>query len=289
MNDTRVNKDIWKFYNISSSKLFVIFVGFMFIPLCAVQAENKLRFLEVGAGISYFSSPHYLGSNQSENYVLPFPHIILKSDVFNVDRSSIEGRVTKSNFFKIDVSFSGRLKVDEGDNRARQGMPGLDYVLEAGPSFKFLMYQNQSKDFNLSFDVPLRGAIATDFSNAETIGWRVVPTINLHQTWRGEQFWELDSQLRYLYDSEKYHDYFYTVEAQYATASRAEYKAQQGGGGVELKVRLKTSYRKMVVGVFAIYTDVSSAVFVDSPLVVVDHDFSMGIFASWIFATKGER
>ncbi len=260
----------------------------MLFPVLSAQAD-KLRFWEVGAGISYFSSPHYLGSDQSENYILPYPHIILKSDVFNVDRSSIEGRVTKSNFFKIDVSFSGRLKVDEGDNLAREGMSGLDYVLEAGPAFKFLMYQNSSKKFNLSFDVPLRAAIATDFKGVEGVGWRVVPTINMHHSWGDDQYWEIDSQVRYLYNSEKYNDYFYTVGAQYETADRAEYKADQGPGGIELKVRLKTSYKKMVLGVFALYTDVSSAVFADSPLVVVEHNFTMGIFASWIFATKGER
>lgn len=273
-----------------SLKQNLLAIGLLFALSCTVQADNNINHWEIGAGVSYFSSPHYLGSDQSSNYILPYPHVILKSDVFNVDRSSIEGKITKSNFFKIDVSFSGRLKVDSDDNRAREGMPDLEYVLEAGPSFKFMLHENVSKNHRISFDLPVRAAIATDFQSAEGIGWKVVPTIHVSNFWRGSQLWELDTQFRYLYGSEKYHEYFYKVDAQYATADRAEYSnVEQGAGGLELKMRLKTSYKNMVFGVFVLYSDVSSAVFADSPLVVTDTNFSGGVFVSWIFAKKKSR
>ncbi|VAW61887.1 hypothetical protein MNBD_GAMMA08-2259 [hydrothermal vent metagenome] len=265
-----------------------IFFSLLFLSFTPAHADNKISQWEAGVGLAYFSSPHYLGSDQSANYILPYPHVMVKSERFSINRNSIEGHVAEANFFKLDLTFGGNLKVDSDDNRARAGMPDLDYVLEAGPSLKFLLHENAEKNSLISFDIPIRASIATDFSNVEAIGWRVIPTLHLLHAWPGKIRWELDGELRYLYGSKKYHDYFYTVDTQFVTADRPAYQSESGTGGVQVKLRLKTYYRKMTLGIFMLYSDVSSAVYADSPLVIDNTNFSLGIFASWTFAQGGE-
>jgi len=261
----------------------------MLLNLMTVEshASVKINYWEAGGGMTYFQALHYLGADQSKSYALPFPHIVIESDVFSVNRSAINGHLSKSDFFKLDLSFGGQLKVDSEDNRAREGMPDLDYVLEMGPSPEFLISGHFKGNSKLTFDIPIRASMATDFKSAESIGWRVVPTLHWFGKWPGVQGWEFDSQLRYLYGSKQYHDYFYTIEDQYVTTNRVAYQSEEGKGGLQLKLRLKTSYKGMIVGVFVVYTDVSNAVFNDSPLVIEDTNYTLGMYGSWTFDGSG--
>ena len=89
-------------------------------------AEQNTGYWELGAGVSYIQSPHYAGSNQSKNYVVPFPHVVIKTDYLSVDRNVLRGHVLSTDTFRFDISFSGSFKVESEDNELRQGMPDLD-------------------------------------------------------------------------------------------------------------------------------------------------------------------
>jgi MipA family protein len=246
-----------------------------------VSAEENTDFIELGIGLSYFQVPHYLGSNQSEKYIIPYPHIRFQSKYLSIDRAVVQAHLSESDIFQLDVSFNGALKVDSDDNLLRQGMPDLDYILEAGPSFNWLLYGSFAAKNKITFDFPVRSVVATDVSAIDAIGWRLEPTLHWFKEWTKDFHWEMDQQLRLLYASEDYHDYFYSVDTAFVNASRSFFDAKDGYGGWQYRLKLKARHNNRILGVFIIYSDISDAVYKDSPLVVEKSNITIGVFASW--------
>ncbi|MCW9012328.1 MAG: MipA/OmpV family protein [Gammaproteobacteria bacterium] len=277
----------WKFDNHNYSNLLVracLVHALVFYAPVLFAADNKSSFWELGLGVAAFQTPHYLGSDQSDNYVLPYPHARLESDLLSVDRNVIRGHMLAEQNFQLDISFAGALKVDSEDNRLRQAMPDLDYIVEAGPSFNWLLNGKFNSDYYLSFDVPVRSVWATDLEEVEQIGWRLTPTLHWYQQWQNSNQWELDSKLRLLYATASYHEYFYAVTDAYASTTRPRYEAASGYGGWQYSLNIKTRNNGMILGILMVFSDVSAASYKDSPLVVEDYNYSIGIYASWILA-----
>ncbi len=96
----------------------------------------------------------------------------------------------------------------------------------------------------------------------------------------------MDHQLRLLYATEGYHDYFYSVDTQYVTANRSAFDAKAGYGGWQYRIKLKAVHNDMTLGMFVIYSDISAAVYKESPLVAQKSNFTLGVFASWALFKK---
>lgn len=256
----------------------------MFFWACSVLAEKTSGYWELGAGISFVQSPHYAGSSQSKNYVVPFPHIVIETEYLSVDRNVMHGHVLSTDVFRFDISFSGAFKVDSDEDELRQGMPDLDYIIEAGPSLKWLLSGNFDGKRYVTFEVPVRGAIATDFDEAKSIGWHAIPTLHWHNEWHSNSVWKLDNRLRVFYESQEYNDYIYSVDFPYATAERPYYQAEKGYGGWEYMLGIRHEKGNRAMGFVLNYTNISQAVFNDSPLVAEDHNFTIGFYASWVLA-----
>ncbi len=249
-----------------------------------LSAEQETGYWELGAGISYLQSPHYTGSNQSKNYVVPFPHIVIETDYLSVDRNVVRGHVLSTDTFKFDISFSGSFKVESKDNELRQGMQDLDYIIEAGPALKWLVSGHFDSKRYVTIEIPVRGAVATDFDGAEQIGWRAIPTLHWHNEWHNDTAWILDNRLRFFYESQEYNDYIYSVDLPYVTVDRPYYKADQGYGGWEYMLGIRHEKGNRAMGFFMNYTNISQAVYNDSPLVVEDHNFTIGVYVSWVLS-----
>ena len=269
-------------------KLNTIFVLSLLVGNAVANASNSDLALEtsdnywqLGVGLSYTRLPHYLGSNESKNYLIPFPHIVVKTKYLSVDRSVIKGHLLSSDTFKFDISFGGSFKVDSSDNELRQGMPDLDYILETGPSLNWLISGRFDSKRNIAFELPVRAAIATDFSGVDFIGWRIVPTVHWKNKWGDKNYWQIDNKLRLLYATEKYHDYLYSVDDEFIVPGRAGYKAEKGYGGWQYKFDLKYKKDNLLYGFFATYSNIVQANYRDSSLVVENTDLTLGVFVSW--------
>ncbi|HEY9051180.1 MAG TPA: MipA/OmpV family protein, partial [Gammaproteobacteria bacterium] len=179
------------FKNMKYFAMKFLLVIFWMLTTTSLFAEQNTGYWELGAGVSYIQSPHYAGSNQSKNYVVPFPHVVIKTDYLSVDRNVLRGHVLSTDTFRFNVSFSGSFKVESEDNELRRGMPDLDYIIEAGPSLQWLLSGNFGGKRYVTIEVPVRGAIATDFDEAKSIGWHAIPTLHWHNEWHNDTAWKL--------------------------------------------------------------------------------------------------
>lgn len=251
-----------------------------FSPVSSVNASQWINYWELGAGLSYFQIPYYPGAEASKNYILPFPHILVESDYLSIERNVISGHLFSTDSFKVDISFAGALKAESNKIALREGMPDLNYVIEAGPAFKWLLQGAFDKDFALTFELPVHRVITTDLKQVDAIGWRYKPGLYVKKKYAD---WTLNADLSLLYATNDYHDYFYSVDDAYVTASRNAYSAASGFSGVEYTLKLQSHIKNVKTGFILIYTSLAQATFEDSPLVAERNSLTIGVYASWVF------
>ncbi|KAA3626998.1 MAG: MipA/OmpV family protein [Proteobacteria bacterium] len=253
------------------------------------QAEHLPRW-ELGAGIAGLHLPDYRGSNESRDYLAPFPYLVYRGERVRVSEEGIRGLLFESDKVALDLSLSASIPVDSEDNSARQGMPDLDPAFEIGPNLKVRFAENSELRSHWELNLPLRAVAATDFSHGTMIGWIFNPHLDYvrHFPMAGGRL-RLVVSWGPLWASEKYHDYYYEVDAAYATPQRPAFDARGGYSGNRLLITVgKRLNSSMVLGGFLRYDDLHGAAFEDSPLVKRNESLMGGIALTWIFARSAE-
>lgn len=242
---------------------------------------------ELGFGAAVISSPDYRGSDESRGYLLPLPYIIYHGDVLRINRSGVYGRLIESDRMRLDISFDAGVPVDSTRNRAREGMPDLDTVLEFGPSLEFCIWNRCGSDQVLELRLPLRALFSTDFKRLDSHGGLFNPhlTLDFKNVFKGPTGgWSFSVSAGPLYATERYHDYYYQVDPTYATPQRPAYDARAGYSGWRNVWTLSRRYRQFWFGAFARYDELHGAAFEDSPLVRKRHSFMSGLAVAWVLA-----
>jgi MipA family protein len=255
----------------------------------AARAEPRPQW-EFGLGATGFSFPDYRGSDERRNFVLPFPYVIYRGDILRVDRQGVRGVFFESDRVQIDFSASGTPPVDSDKNRAREGMPDLDPTLEIGPRLNFTLLRDSGRDRALSFRLPVRAVIASDFSYLQGTGMVAYP--NLTYDARPRFFdgrWRLGLQTGLLYATRRYHRYFYQVDPEFVTPERPAYSVTGGYSGASVAASLTRRYRRIWVGGYARYEWLKGAAFEASPLVRRDQAWSAGIAFAYVFAESSNK
>jgi MipA family protein len=259
--------------------------GFLaaFCASAAFAAEPPLW--EAGAGIGVLSFPHYRGSNERRTWVVPVPYLVHRGDFLRADERRVRGLFFESEKADLDVSMNGTVPVQSSHDRARQGMPDLYPTLEIGPSLN--LFLSRSPKSKLELRLPLRAAIASDFSHARYAGLLFQPTLNLDI---GEVLghWNAGLQGGPLFTQQRYNRYFYAVDPIFATADRPAYEPGGGYAGTQFIAALSRRYPRFWIGGFAKWDSLNGAVFNDSPLVKARSNFTAGFAVSWILGTSAE-
>ncbi|WP_159269554.1 MipA/OmpV family protein [Zhongshania aliphaticivorans] len=226
--------------------------------------QERLPKWELGAGLATIHLPDYPGADQSQSYTLPFPYIIYRGARIKAGRDGLRGLLFQGSRWDLDISAGGSLPVNSEDNRAREGMDDLDISLELGPSLrlKFL----DKPDHKIQFRLNLRALLAADdFPAMDYEGWLFNPELRWRKHY-GERYLA-GSTLQLRYGNSSYHDYFYGVAPQFATATRSAYQAERGYNSVGIRgfiaAKLDRNWR---VTASLGYYDLHDAVFNDSPL-----------------------
>ena len=246
----------------------------------AIHADEtpSSRKWEFGIGIGGLSIPHYRGSDQREEYVSPVPYVKFNGDRLKVDREGGRYYFYSDEDFKIDLSAAFAFPVDSNENRARQGMPDLDAILEVGPRFQWALYDSPDKRLRLRFGAPIRAAI--NLSDAGNEGWFFAPYFQV----RYYSNMETALSIGPMWASEKFHDYYYQVDSTYATADRPAYDAKAGYSGFRITLTNSQRISKHYLwGGFLRYDSLSGAEFENSPLVRQKDAFFAGFAISYIF------
>jgi outer membrane scaffolding protein for murein synthesis (MipA/OmpV family) len=245
------------------------------------EAERPLW--EVGLGVGGVTFPQYRGSDQRSNYALPTPYLIYRGDVFRADRGGVRGKLFDSERVELNVSLGLSLPVNSSDNDARRGMPDLKTSVEIGPSLDLNLWHSRTDRTRLDLRLPVRLAVTIE-SSPRAIGWIFSPHLNLDvANVGGLTGWNLGLMAGPLFATGRYHEYFYSIDEQFATAARPAYQASGGYSGSMALASLSKRFRHVWVGAFVRYDRLDGAVFENSPLVRRKDGIAGGLAVTWVF------
>lgn len=270
------------------SSIRVILAGFLgFHATGAIALEKPLW--EAGAGMFGMRLPDYRGSNEYRNYLLPFPYFVYRGEILKVDRRGATGILYRDERTEFDLTLNAANPVNSSKNIARAGMPNLDPSLEIGPRLKYTLAADRSKAYELSLQLPVRGAITVS-SRPNAIGIVTNPLINLDlgNVIPGSG-WSLGLQGGPLFADRSYHKYYYEVDPRYARSDRPEYRARAGYSGTQFTVAMSKRFQRVWVGAFVRAFDLHGASFDDSPLVKSKSAVQVGLGVSYVFGESTTR
>ncbi len=251
---------------------------------CAVlggqaRADDKPLW-EFGLGLGAVAFEDYRGSATAHAYPVPVPYIIYRGEYLQADRDGVRGKLFNQDWLEINVS--GNLTTPVRNDRERSGMPDLRTTVEVGPAFDVHLFKTGDAKYKLDLRMPVRVA-ATVESSPRFIGGTFTPRFNLDILDPfGCSGWNLGLALGPEFADRRYNQYFYSVAAPYATASRAEYRSAGGYAGTQSLAALSKRFPKFWVGAYLRYDRLDGAAFVDSPLVQRESYWSGGIGFAWM-------
>lgn len=273
----------WPFTRVAASALL----------LCAttqpaLAAEEKPLW-EAGVGVATVSFPAYRGSDQRHNFVLPSPYFVYRGEFLKADRDGVRAELFDSDLAELTFSVALSPPASSDDIRVRAGMPDLKANFELGPQLNLTLWRTENRARQLKLLLPLRAAFTLE-KQSRSLGWVVHPKLNLDiGDLSGFPDWNLGLQLGPLFGDRKQHNYFYGVDAAYATADRPAYAAGGGFAGMQYVMGVSKRYPRHWVGAFVRYDNLSGARFADSPLVRTRNYVAAGVAVSWILGESATR
>jgi hypothetical protein len=249
------------------------------------QAEIKKGASQwtMGIGLGVFDYHLYPGARQSNRLIFPAPYFTYRSPKFEVDRG-IKSFIYNSETIIIDISADFALPVDSDETLAREGMPDLDFVLQLGPSLEFMLNDKNKNYFDTRFELPVRVAFAVDPGSIENIGYLIEPRFTFKHQRLANTGLSHKTTLGLKFATQDFHAYYYDVAAEFATATRAEYKSDAGFGGSFVNYRISYKTNDFIYWAFIRYQSLRGAQFEDSPLVLQNDYYFFGAGFAWIFA-----
>lgn len=253
------------------------------------HAAEDLPLWEAGIGVATVSFPAYRGSDQRHNFLLPTPYFVYRGEFLKADREGVRAQLFDSD--RAELTFSVALSPPASSNEihVRSGMPDLKANFEIGPQLNLTLWHTDDRARQLKLLLPLRTAFTLE-KQSRSLGWVTHPKLNLDITdLAGFPGWNLGLQLGPLFGDRKQHDYFYGVDAAYATTDRPAYAAGGGFAGMQYLVGVSKRYPKQWFGAFLRYDNLNGARFVDSPLVRTRNYVAAGVAVSWIVGESTTR
>ena len=262
-------------------------LGIAAIAASGPAHADSLPLWEAGAGVSALSLPDYRGSDHQSTYVLPFPYVIYRGDIFKVDREGMRAKFFESDRIQFDVSGGGSVPVSSSSDRARNGMPDLRPTLEIGPVVQYRAWRAADGASHVDVRLPVRRALT--YENGRIVDVGTVAAIQF--AWdRSLRFDSGSGNLGVLagplFGDRRQHDYFYAVAPGYATASRPAYAARGGYAGSQATAAFSRRAGRLWFGAYVRYDDLHGAVFEDSPLVVRHSAVAGGLGIAWVFGAS---
>ncbi len=246
---------------------------------------------ELGAGVTAIQLPDYRGSDQSRDYLLPYPFVIYRGERLRLDGSSAAERLIDAERFKLDLSVGGAPPVNSSENEARRDMPSLDPMGEIGLQGSWILSHDEAARRMWKFNLPMRAVVETDFKDTNHRGWISNPHLDLIQRLGGHPAWRLLISWGPIYADAEYHDHIYGVAAdEVIPGEREAYTGRSGYGGHRTFITFSHYFgRNFLLGGFLRYDVVAGSVFEDSPLVRQGDALSAGVALTWILRRSEER
>lgn len=247
----------------------------------AAAADEPLW--ELGLGAAALHLPHYRGSDQSRNWLLPVPYFVYRGEIVRADREGARALLFDSDRVEVDLSLNASPPNASRDNHARAGMPDLAPTVEFGPSVVWRLARGDG--WRLRLELPLRAAFTLQ-SRPRHVGWVAAPKLGFDVRRDG---WNVGLSGGPLWGSRDFHAYTYDVAPALATPQRAAYASRAGRGGWQLTAATSRRFGDWWLGAFVRADSLSGAAFEASPLVRRQQHVSYGIAVSRVLAVSGQR
>lgn len=239
---------------------------------------------ELGAGISALHLQDYRGSAHDNNYLLPYPYLVYRGDRVKFADGNLQGFLFRSPNLKLDISLAGGLPVSSDHNNARSGMPNLAPTVEFGPSILARLWNDPDEHRSVWLGLPLRSVFSIGDGGIHHQGWVFAPYIEYESEHYNKNEWGITASVGPLFANSAYHDYYYSVEPQYATTARPAYDSPGGYSGSRVTLIAYRQVGSVKVAAFARFDSLKGASFHDSPLVERDSYHIFGIALTKILA-----
>lgn len=245
-------------------------------PACAAQEP----LWEFGLGVGALTFMDYRGADTAHAYPVPIPYFVYRGKFLQADRNGLKGRLFNQDRVELSISLNATTPVRK--NATRRGMPDLRPTVEIGPSLDLDVWRSTDERVKLDLRLPVRAAFTIEAS-PRVIGWFFAPHVNIDiANVGGQPGWNLGLLAGPLFADDRYHDYFYSVAPQYATAGRPAYQARGGYSGTQVLGSLTKRYPAYWVGAYVRHDTLSGAAFTASPLLKRDGYWSAGVAVAWI-------
>jgi MipA family protein len=247
--------------------------------------EKPLWDLGLGTGLLVFND--YRGSSTTHAYVLPLPYFVYRGKLLKYDDKGLRGLFLNQDRVELDLSVNATTPVL--NDSARAGMPDLRSTIELGPMLDVHLWRSAERRVRLDLRVPVRAAFTVQF-DPHLVGVFIAPNLSLDIAQHpGSEGWKFGALAGPLFADHRYDSYFYSVAAQYATATRPAFDAAGGYGGVQVLASLTRRYPTWWIGAYVRHDTLAGASFAASPLVKRDSYWSGGIGIAWILRSSTQR
>lgn len=244
---------------------------------------------ELGVGVTTLHLQNYRGSVNDNNILLPFPYLVYRSERINFEEGSLQGYLFSSPDFKLDISLAGGLPVSSDRTNARAGMPDLAPTAEFGPSILARLWRHPDKRNSVWLGLPLRSVFSIGDGGINHQGWVFAPYVEYKTEHYNSVDWSFTASIGPLFANSPYHDYYYSVEPQYATATRPAYDSPGGYSGSRITLLTHHQFGSVKFSAYARFDSLKDAAFHNSPLVERDSYHIFGIALSKILFTSKKQ
>ncbi|MFC3126472.1 MipA/OmpV family protein [Pseudoroseomonas globiformis] len=208
-------------------------------PLPAARGQPKF---EAGLGAGGGFLPDYPAAGQNHFQGLAFPYIIYRGEVLRSDDQGLRGRFYNDDVLGVELSFSGAFPSSSDNNRAREGMPDLDWQGEAGLALRLTLWRDRETPQRVNLELPVRGVFSTDGTGVRYRGLTLSPELAYERLDLGRPGGRFRAGIGPIFATGRLMDYFYRVKPEHVRPDRPEYDAESG----YLGTRLQLSYRMPV-------------------------------------------
>lgn len=258
----------------------------LWLCLCLSAQAESLPLWEFGFGVGGLFFNDYRGAKTMHAYPAPVPYFIYRGKFLQADRDGLHGLLFNRRYLELEISANATAPVFSHNSAIRAGMPNLEPTIELGPALLWHLWRRGDERMRLDAHLPLREAF-TVTSRPEAIGAVFAPSLNLDYLGAGRLTgWNFGVMAGPLYAQRRYHEYFYGVEPQFATASRPAYEAPGGYAGSQLLFATTKRFTNYWVGAYLRHDWLAGAVFDGSPLIQQRSYWAGGVGFVWMISAS---
>lgn len=262
--------------------LYILALSLLLTNLSFSADETIDKKWELGVGLGSVYGPDYRGSDEYRSFTSVIPYVVYRGKVIRSDREGVRAQFFSSDDIDFSLSATAYISPNSDENKRRENMPSLGSTIELGPSLNIRLTGDNLRS-GWQLQLPLRAVFAIGGSSNKMIGSVIQPQLVYQHKFPS---WNFRYRTSVMFGSNAYHDYYYSVDAQYATETRPEFNALSGYSGfineIALSRELKIAELTTRIAFFVRNDNLANVTFNSSPLFVSENVWRSGAAFIWV-------